>query len=71
MLSANGVCNADCGHRDHNAGTKILIANVRYSNPYTEREPPPFEAVVVLDTIPPQHVPVLRLRAAEGRRLQV
>ena len=40
MLSANGVCNADCGHRDHNAGTKMLIANVRYSYPNTERQPP-------------------------------
>ena len=47
LLSANGVCNADCGHRDHSAGTKMLIANVRYSNPYTERQNPPFEAVVL------------------------
>ena len=33
MLTANGDCNADIGHRNRTAGSMILIANVWHTNP--------------------------------------
>ena len=64
--SANGGCNANPVHGNHTAGTTALIAKVPYTNPYTERQSIPYEAVIVLDTVSPQHSPVLKLRAAQS-----